>query len=48
MFCEFELGPNIAEESTNLFGRNGDDSVDHDTVTKWLKKFRFAWKKLDD
>ena len=41
-------GYNAADATKNLCCAKGEGSVDHSTITKWIKKFHLGCKKLDD
>ena len=39
LLYKYELSHNVAEATKNIYDAKGEDTVDHNTVTKWLKKF---------
>ena len=49
MLNEIELDHNAAAEATkNFCCAKGESETGHCTVTRWFKKFRAVFKKLDD
>ena len=48
MLYEFEPGHNATEATKNICFAKGEGAVDHNTVTRWFKKFRSGCKNLDD
>ena len=47
MLYKFKLGYNAEEVSKNIYCMKGEGTLDHSTVTKWLKKFCSGWKNLN-
>ena len=39
MLYEFKLGHNAAEATKNSPCVKGEDAVDHNTISRWFKKF---------
>ena len=48
LFYEFELGHNTIETITNICWAKDEDTVDHSTATRWVKKFCLGCKNLDN
>ena len=48
MVYEFELGHNSAEATKNISCAKSEGIVDHSTETRWLNKFCFICKNLND
>ena len=48
IFYDFESGHNVAEVIKNICRKKGEVAVDHNAITRWLKKFWSGFKKLDD
>ena len=48
MLYKFEQGHNDAEAIKNICRAKGEGAVDHNTVTRWFKKFCSGCKNLDD
>ena len=47
MHYDYQLGQNTTEATKNTCVKD-EDMVDHNTVTRWLKKFHLYCKKLDN
>ena len=45
MLYEFKLNNNTMKASKSIRSVRGKDVIDHNTVTRWSKKFRSGWKK---
>ena len=48
MIFKLELGHNAVEAAKNICCVKGEGTVDHITVTSWLKKFHSGCKNFDD
>ena len=48
MRYEFELGHHSADATKNICCVKGEDTVDHSTVSGWLKKFCFGYKNFNN
>ena len=48
MLYEFELGYNAANTTRNIYWAKGEGTVDHSTVTRWLKKCCLGYKNFDN
>ena len=48
MFYEFKLRHKITETAKNICYLKGEDTVDHSTQTRWLKKICLGCKNLHD
>ena len=48
MLCEFKLDYESAEASKNICWGEGEGAIDHNTVTRWFKKFLSGYKNLND
>ena len=46
MVYELELSHNAAEKNPNSYCAKDEGAVDHNTATRWLKKFRLICKNL--
>ena len=46
MLYESELGQNAVEQPKTFFVQKGEVTDDHNTLTRWLKKFPFGRKNL--
>ena len=44
---EFELGHNATEATKNICVKS-EGTVDHSTVTRWIKKFYLGWMNPND
>ena len=42
-----ELGYNATEATTNICCAKSEDTIDHSTITRWLKKFCSDCKNID-
>ena len=47
MIYEFEASHRAVEANKNIYCVKGERAIDHNTVTKWLKKFCSVCKHLD-
>ena len=45
---KFKLSHNTAETSKTICCAKGEDAVDHSPVTRWLKKFCYGCKNLNN
>ena len=48
MLHKFYLGHNTVEATKNIFCVKSESTVDHITVTRWIKKFCLDFKNLND
>ena len=48
MIYEFALCHNTAETTKSICCVEGESTVDHSIVSRWLKKFQSGCKKFDD
>ena len=48
MLYEFELSHNAEETAKNICCVKDEGAVDHNSITRWLKKFRRGCKNFDD
>ena len=44
IFYDFELGHNAVEATKNIFLVKDEGTVDHSTITRWLKKLCLSCK----
>ena len=48
MLYEFKLDYNTVDATKNICGTKYGGTIDHNTVTRWFKKFCLGCKNLDD